>query len=274
MNAPLQDTAYAKINLALHVRARRADGYHDLETLFAFAQEGDRLTAQHAPGFSLKIIGPFADDLSTDQDNLVLRAARLLAQANGIETGLAFTLEKHLPIAAGIGGGSADAAAALRLAARLWNLPASAVPAVAAQLGADVPSCVMAETCIGTGTGADLRPFDAGVSGLPLLLVNPRIPCATGPVFRAWDGQDRGALIPQDWRTSRNDLEQPAMALVPAIGDVLLALRAQSGVDIVRMSGSGATCFAIFATIEDRDLAATALKATRPDWWIMTSQFR
>lgn len=276
MTVQINDTGYAKINLALHVRARRADGYHALETLFAFAEDGDQLFAHLAPDFSLRMTGPFAEDLAADTDNLVLRAARLLAQSIGVSGGLAFTLEKRLPIASGIGGGSADAAAALRLAAQLWGVvtETTMLHDIAAQIGADVPSCLRSQSCFGTGTGTELTPVDAGLTGTPILLVNPRQPCPTGPVFKAWDGIDHGPLTPMDWQTGRNDLEAPAQALVPRIGDVLAHLRAQPGLCLARMSGSGATCFGIWASLDDRDRAAAAIQAAHPSWWIMASRLR
>lgn len=276
MATQLHDIGYAKLNLALHVRARRADGYHDLETLFAFAEDGDVLTAQPAPDFSLTLTGPFAASLSADADNLVLRAARRMAEAHQITTGIAFTLDKRLPVAAGIGGGSADAAAALRLAGRLWGVPVDTqeVSHIAAQLGADVPSCLQSQTCFGTGTGTELARIDIGVKGQPILLVNPNLPCPTGPVFQAWDLIDRGPLNPRDWRAARNDLQGPAQMLVPAIADVLAQLAAQPGVVIARMSGSGATCFALFDTPDARDDAAKAVRTTQSHWWIFPTQLR
>lgn len=276
MTVQINDTGYAKINLALHVRARRADGYHALETLFAFAEDGDQLSARLAPDFSLRMTGPFAEELAADTDNLVLRAARLLAQSIGVSGGLAFTLEKRLPIASGIGGGSADAAAALRLAAQLWGVATetSLLHDIAAQIGADVPSCLRSQSCFGTGTGTELTPVDAGLTGTPILLVNPRQPCPTGPVFKAWDGIDHGPLTPMDWQSGRNDLEAPAQALVPSIGDVLTDLRAQPGLCLARMSGSGATCFGIWASLDDRDRAAAAIQAAHPNWWILASRLR
>lgn len=164
------EAAYAKINLALHVRRRRTDGYHELETVFAFAEDGDMLTIAPADDFSLNITGRFAEGLSTGADNLVLRAARLLQQRCGIAQGARFTLDKRLPVAAGIGGGSADAAAALRLAARLWGLDAGQVLTanLGTELGADVPACLSSQTCRGTGVGEQLTPFcDATISGRP-----------------------------------------------------------------------------------------------------------
>ncbi len=276
MPVAAHEIGYAKINLALHVRARRADGYHLLETLFAFADAGDQLTAERAAGFSLTITGPFADGLTAGPDNLVLRAVTTLAAANRIETGLHLTLDKRLPIAAGIGGGSADAAAALRLAARLWG-GACAIPpeAVAGQLGADVPACLLSQTCLGMGVGDVLTPFTGvDVSSLPILLVNPRLPCPTGPVFKGWDGVDRGALDATDWEAARNDLEPSALRLVPDIGAVLDWLAGQTEVRLARMSGSGATCFALFETLAARDAVARRLAAARPDWWQLSARLR
>lgn len=277
---PFSEIAYAKLNLALHVRRRRADGYHELETLFAFVDEGDRLAVAAAADFSLKITGPFGAGLSAGEDNLVLRAARLLAQRNGVSAGAAFTLDKRLPIAAGIGGGSADAAAALRLVARLWDLGPQAVQPmdIAAQLGADVPACVASQTCFGTGVGERLEPLPGDdVCGLPVLLVNPRVECLTGPVFTAWDGVDRGALDVAGglaaWRAARNDLQVPALALHPQIGAVLGYLDGL-GAQLVRMSGSGATCFALFDDAAARDAAAGRLACDYPQWWQMTGALR
>jgi 4-diphosphocytidyl-2-C-methyl-D-erythritol kinase len=272
----LSETAYAKINLALHVRGRRADGYHDLETLFAFVDAGDTLTANEAEDFSLTVTGPFASDLADEPDNLVLRAVRLMARYNGITTGLAFTLDKQLPIASGIGGGSADAAAALRLADLIWGPHRVVVRAsdFCTELGADVPACCVSRTCFGSGVGDRLVDFEIdGLAGTPVLLVNPQVACPTGPVFRRWDGIDKGPLDPRHWLDARNDLEAPAIALVPAIGEVLAALR-QTGSRLARMSGSGATCFALFDYGVARDLAARQIMADHPEWWTMCGALR
>ena len=273
----LHDTAYAKINLALHVRHRRADGYHALETLFVFAEDGDALTASPSDVFSLAISGPFGQGLSTGPDNLVLKAVMALAKANGIKSGLALTLDKNLPIAAGIGGGSADAAAALRLAAKIWQLGPDTIgpEAIAPAIGADVPACLHAQSCYGSGVGDALTNApDLGLKGRPILLVNPNVACPTGPVFAAWDGVDRGPLSLDDWQLGRNDLERPAIGLVPVITDVLALLAGQPGVDLARMSGSGATCFALFSDAQKRDAAAKAIAAARPSWWTLETRLR
>jgi 4-diphosphocytidyl-2-C-methyl-D-erythritol kinase len=275
------ETAYAKINLALHVRRRRADGYHDIETLFAFAADGDALSVTASDVLSLAVDGPFAAGLGGD-DNLVLSAARGLADAYGVTAGAVLRLDKRLPVASGIGGGSADAAAALRLLTRHWRLPSDdgRVAALAAALGADVPACLASIIARGEGRGDALVGALVGagdaLAGMPLLLVNPRLPLATGPVFAAWDGVDRGALAQGDAlavaRAGRNDLELPARTLCPAIDDVMTALAAQPGVVLARMSGSGATCFALFDDVTARDRAAAAMMA--PGWWCLATTLR
>lgn len=247
------ETGWAKINLALHVRRRRADGYHDIETIFAFADFGDILSVRAADDVTLTIGGPFGEGLPADESNLVLRAARALAGAYGIETGAALMLDKRLPVASGIGGGSADAAAALRLLNRHWGIDADekALCAIGTALGADIPACVGSRTQRGDGVGEQLRVLaDDDVRGKAVLLVNPGTPLGTGPVFAAWDGADRGALaggLPlAAARDGRNDLERPAISLCPVIGTVIAALEDRPGVAFTRMSGSGATCFALF----------------------------
>ena len=191
------ETAYAKINLALHVRRRRDDGYHDIETLFAFLDVGDTLTATASADVTLSISGPFGDDLSNAEDNLVLRTARLMQDHFQTDGGAQMTLQKNLPVASGIGGGSADAAAAARLLCKAWSLDASDADLanLLAPLGSDIPACVSSTTVFGKGTGTMLVPIDgSALSGLSALLVNPRKPVYTGAVFAAWDGTDRGAL--------------------------------------------------------------------------------
>lgn len=266
----LSEPAPAKINLALHVRGRRADGRHELETLFAFCTDGDMLHAEPADGLTLAITGPFAAGLET-QDNLVLRAANALQEAAAIDRGAALRLEKKLPIASGIGGGSADAAAALRLLTRLWSIDPSHAQRIAPDLGADVPACLLSMTTRGEGVGERLQLVDdSSISNAPILLVNPLQHVSTGAVFATWDGVDCGPLG-EDWRHGRNDLEAPARALVPEIGDVSGWLASREGVDIARMSGSGATCFALFESDEARDVAAAAC----PDkWWHLASHLR
>ena len=270
----MEETAYAKVNLALHVRAREPDGYHRIETLFAFCEHGDRLSVREGEGLSLSLIGPFADALAGERDNLVLRAARSLQERYGVSSGARLTLEKNLPVASGIGGGSADAAAALRLLNRWWGLDAAEVDLIdiAAPLGADIPACVRSRTARGEGKGDLLSDPGIDVRGLPILLVNPGVPVSTAAVFRTWDGVDRGPL--ESLNHSRNDLEPPALTLAPAIDAVLARLTAAPGASLVRMSGSGATCFALFADQAERDAARAALSSERPDWWLLASTLR
>jgi 4-diphosphocytidyl-2-C-methyl-D-erythritol kinase len=276
----LLETAYAKINLALHVRRRRDDGYHELETLFAFAEDGDRLSGELADEISLSIAGPFGEGLSAT-DNLVIRAAETVKARFGVKHGARLHLYKQLPVASGIGGGSADAAATARLLNRLWVIGAddSTLEALLTPLGADIPACVRSRTVYGEGTGAELRRVaDTDIQARAALLVNPMQPVATGPVFKAWDGVDRGQLnVSEDpWQAAlhgRNDLEAPAASICPAISHVLDIL-AQTEADLVRMSGSGATCFALYPTEAARDAARANIGKACPNWWTMASSLR
>ncbi len=278
---PSAETAYAKINLALHVRRRRPDGYHELETLFAFCADGDGLTAEPSGTLSLAIEGPFGVGLSAGSDNLVLRAAEALRMAAGVTAGAAIRLDKRLPVASGIGGGSADAAAALRLLVRLWGIRVAdeVLCGIGAELGADVPACVASRACRGEARGDALDFLDEGaLAGRPVLLVNPRVAVQTGPVFQRWDGTDRGALASGEPLAAalagRNDLEPPARAMQPVIADVVEALAAMPGVVLARMSGSGATCFAIYEDLAARDAADQALAAAHSEWWRLATMLR
>lgn len=246
------------------------DGRHAIETVFAFCTDGDRLSAEPARGLTLEVTGPFAADLGNADDNLVLRAARALAERAGVRGGAAIRLEKRLPVASGIGGGSADAGAALRLLTSVWGIDPAHAQAVAPGLGGDVPACLLSMAARGEGAGDQLQLVDLGdVSGSPVLLVNPRVALSTASVFDAWDGIDRGVL--QDWRSGRNDLQAPAIAQVPQIETLLAWLAAQPGSSFVQMSGSGATCFALFDTEENRDQAED--RAPR-EWWRLATFLR
>lgn len=275
MAARFTETAYAKVNLALHVRARRADGYHAIETLFAFVDDGDRLSVEEANSDSLDIEGEFHEGLSTGPDNLVLRALALAREMGAAVPPLNIILEKNLPVAAGLGGGSADAGAMLRLIMREWGagLSESGLIAASAALGADVPACVAAQTVFARGIGDDLQSVDVTLSGQTILLVNPLVLCPTGPVFEAWDGMDRGALDPSKWQVGRNDLEDAATTICPEIDDIMAVLRAQLPV-ITRMSGSGATCFALFDSDAAMEAAANRIWDDHPDWWMMAGHLR
>ncbi|MEI7711012.1 MAG: 4-(cytidine 5'-diphospho)-2-C-methyl-D-erythritol kinase [Rhodospirillales bacterium] len=271
------ESAPAKINLFLHIVGKRADGYHLLDSLAVFAGIGDRLFAEPSDGLSLRLIGPFAAGLDGESDNLVLRAARALAEAAGLPPRATLVLEKNLPVASGIGGGSADAAAALRLLSRLWGigLDRTVLHAIATRLGADVPVCLGSRPTRMRGIGDRLDPAphlpDCG-----LLLVNPGVALGTADVFRARQGGFSGPVaLPRAWdsaatmaeglRGLSNDLQPPAIALRPAIGDVMSAIATQPGCLLSRMSGSGASCFGIFASAREAEEAASALSPR--GWW-------
>jgi 4-diphosphocytidyl-2-C-methyl-D-erythritol kinase len=269
--------APAKINLHLHVVGRRPDGYHLLDSLVVFAGIGDRLSVSPADDLSLSVAGPFAGALEAEADNLVLRAARGLAVRTGIAAAGKLVLEKHLPVASGIGGGSADAAAALRLLGRFWGLDPKTLGVLAGSLGADVPVCLAGRPALMSGIGELLEPAPR-LPDLGIVLVNPGVAVSTPAVFRSrsaafsnparfpahgWD--DAGSLV-ESLRTTHNDLETPARLLAPEIGDVLDAVAATQGCLLARMSGSGATCFGLFPTPMAAREAVSAI--VRHGWWV------
>jgi 4-diphosphocytidyl-2-C-methyl-D-erythritol kinase len=265
-----REIAPAKLNLALHVRGKLPDGRHAIETIFAFCTDGDAVSAGPAGELTLEITGPFAEELSAGEDNLVLRAARSLATAASVSHGAAIRLDKKLPVASGIGGGSADAAATLRLLTSLWRIDPAHASAVAPELGSDVPACLLSLPAKGEGAGDKLTPIDLGeLSGTPVLLVNPRVTLSTAEVFAAWDGLDHGPL--SNWGEGRNDLETAAKRLVPQIETLLAWLSAQRGATFVRMSGSGATCFGLFEDEASRDAAAELVPR---EWWRLPTFLR
>ena len=313
MRGVIREAAPAKLNLALHVRRRRPDGYHDLETLFAFGRAGDTVTVAIADAPSFAVTGPFASALapsspspprgeggvrgrgltesglsasprpltptlspqgrgSASLDNLVTRAEAAFRAAFGIDRPHALSLDKHLPVASGIGGGSADAAATLRALARLHGIDPHEprLHTIAASLGADVPACLLGRAAFGSGRGDDLEPIE-GLGDRPALLVNPGVAVPTGPVFAGWDGVDRGPIgegaTLDRARAGRNDLQPPAETIAPVIADAVALLAAQPGVLLARMSGSGATCFALFDDLPARDAAEAAVAGRHPDWW-------
>lgn len=285
MAEPLTLAAPAKLNLDLLVQHRRPDGYHELDSLVVFTSLSDRLTLEPAPALSLTVSGPFAANLPDPDANLVLRAARQLATATGIAAGARLHLEKHIPVAAGLGGGSTDAAAALRGLVRLWGLAVSApeLRELALSLGADLPVCLRAEPARLRGLGERLDPVH-GLPELPLVLVNPGRPVPTAAVFARLSPSQprppRPEALPSHpspvqlaaWLgRSRNDLEPAAMAIEPAIAGVLAALRAQPDCLVARMSGSGATCFGLFPGEEEALRAAEAIRAARPAWWAVST---
>ena len=273
----LTEAAPAKVNLYLHVTGRRPDGYHLLDSLVVFASVGDVLEATPADTLSLRVEGPFAAGLAAEQDNLVLRAARALAAEAGVAPQASLTLHKHLPVASGIGGGSSDAAAALRLLCRLWGIAPDApvLARLAAGLGADVPACLAGHASRMAGIGERL----SAAPGLPscgMVLVNPGVAVATADVFRARRGNwSPPAHLPASWTDAatmaadlqglHNDLEPAAVFLQPVISEVLMAVSEALGCRLARMSGSGATCFGLFDDAATAECAAECLR--RPGWW-------
>ena len=283
---PVTIFAPAKVNLYLHVTGRRADGYHLIDSLVGFADIGDRVTARRASALSLEVSGPEAGSLAgLGEGNLVLRAARLLAGHAGISEGAALHLEKNLPAAAGIGGGSSDAAAALQALCRLWRIAVSGdeLCGLGSRLGADVPACVQGRAVWVGGIGERVEP--AGL--LPragILLANPRKPSPTAAVFAARRGPfgDAGRFAPMPGDAAglarmlqprRNELTEAAMGQVPEIAAALDRLAALPGALLTRMSGSGATCFALFADRTAAEEARAALAAAEPRWWCAVGGF-
>ena len=280
------EEASAKINLFLHVGERRADGFHPLQSLAVFTGMGDVLRADAASQLALTVDGPFSEGLSGEGDNLVLRAARALAAEAGTLAGAALTLTKKLPVASGIGGGSADAAAALRALKALWRVEISdaALMDIAATLGSDVPVCVPSQAAYMEGRGEILTPV--AIPRLPLLLVNPGVAVPTRDVFAALQTRSGAGLeLPRDGfadvrallaflKMTRNDLEDPARRIQPVSADVLDVLAALPGAVLARMSGSGATCFALFADDAACAGAARALKIAQPGWWVAPTHTR
>lgn len=256
------------------MRRRRDDGYHELETLFAFVRDGDVVRLE-PEGEGFAVGGPFGGALAGDGDNLVTRARDAFGAVFGMATPGRITLDKRLPVASGLGGGSADAAATLRLLARRSGVSIEdpRLFAVADALGSDVPACFFGRTAIGTGRGEQLEWID-GAPGVPVLLVNPGVAVSTGPVFAAWDRLDRGP-IPADGdliaraKAGRNDLYSPALTVAPQIADAVAWLERQSGADLCRMSGSGATCFATFVDAMTCHAAAERLRDEQPRWWCL-----
>ena len=285
----MEEEGRAKVNLTLRVVGRRVDGFHDLESVVAFADCADRLTLTPGSTLNLKTTGPLAGDCGKTADNLVFKAAQLLGErVPDLKLGN-FTLDKVLPVAAGIGGGSADAAAALRLLAQANGLAVDdpRLIEVAKLTGADVPVCLASRACVMTGVGETLQPLS--LPKIPCVLVNPRVPVATREVFEALglrNGEllvgvtdviqatawpEQGASI-EDWvevlAASSNDLEAPATRLQPVIGEVLSALNATNGAWLARMSGSGATCFAIFENTAEAQRASQKIQLDHPQWWV------
>ncbi len=283
--------APAKINLFLHLVGRRADGFHLLDSMIAFTDYGDELSVEAAGDLSLAIDGPFASGLSTTEDNLALRAARLLMAEDAVTRGARLRLTKQLPVASGIGGGSADAVAAMKALIQLWGLriPAARLAELALMLGADLPVCLAGKPSFVGGIGEDIEPVPP-MPDLYILLVNPLIPLPTIDVFRRRAAGGDGARFGDPGRWSgmlasddelfrrladcRNDLTDAAIAIVPAIADVLEAIGGQPGCRLARLSGSGATCFGLFSDAAAARTAAAAILKSRPGWWAIATRLR
>lgn len=278
--ATVREFAPAKVNLFLHIGAKREDGFHALESLVVFARAGDELVLTRAGDLSLTLDGPYAGVLAQDADNLVLRAARALQAEAGVSHGAHIALTKTLPVASGIGGGSSDAAAALRGLNRLWEtgLPDEALRAIGAAIGSDVPVCVAPQASWMAGRGEEVEALP-GIPRAPMVLVNPNVPVPTGAVFRALtDRRGTGLAFPPPMESlealvsylemTGNDLEPPARALAPEVGMVIDVLAASQGARLARMSGSGATCFALFETEAAAEDAAAAIEDAHPQWWV------
>jgi len=277
--------APAKINLALHVTGRRADGYHLLETLVVFSAFGDAVTVEAAKADAFTIGGAHGAGLPADASNLVIAARDRLRAAHPAETTtpVAIHLDKRLPVASGVGGGSSDAAAALKALADIWGLDAGSetIAGIGASLGADVPMCLHGRPLVARGIGHDLEPLGAWPA-FDMVLVNPGVAVATPAVFGRLDRRDNPPLPPLPDRpdrdaalaflsAARNDLEVPALALAPQIGEALGALRA-TGAGFARMSGSGATCFGIFEDADAAQAAAARIRADQPGWFVQATR--
>ena len=277
----LKAIARPKVNLFLHVTGKRRDGYHLLESLVVFPEGGDVISVAPHRELSLKVAGPFSGMVGAAKDNLILKAANLLQKYGATAEGAEITLEKHLPVAAGIGGGSADAAATLQRLNDLWrlNLPLAQLAEIGLEIGADVPSCLLGRPALMSGIGEKLQEIKK-FPKLNILLVNFGIMVPTGDVFKKLEirnistpGFDPtvGSVndLTRELRKCRNDLQTPALELVPEIGDVLNAIEGLEGCHLARMSGSGGTCFGLFETANSAEAAARHIQTIHPDWWVL-----
>jgi 4-diphosphocytidyl-2-C-methyl-D-erythritol kinase len=265
MPAAVTERAPAKVNLSLHVLGRRADGYHNLDSVVAFADIADELSFAKADRFELIVTGPFAADVPLGADNLVVRAADALSDACGRSlTQAHITLGKNLPVASGLGGGSADAAATLRGLTKLFGIDCScdALNEIAAVLGSDVPACLRARACRIRGAGEIVEPL-AVFRSLAAVLVNPGIRLSTAAVF----GELSLSAGSGGGGPHRNDLKEPAIRLAPVIGEVLAELKGQQGLERAGMSGSGATCFGLFPSADLAEEASRRITGNHPNWW-------
>lgn len=262
----MRAAAPAKLNLTLAITGRRADGYHELESMVMFTALADVVSVEPAPSLTLRVSGEFAADAGSGHDNLVLKAARLLQQQSGATAGAAIHLEKNIPVGGGLGGGSSDAAATLRLLNHLWqvNLDDAALLALAPQLGADVAMCLYGKPLIARGVGEQITLLQHAPYAGPVVLVHPRKPLLTKDVYAAYH-----ATHASPSHTPRNDLQRPAISLMPDIAEILLALETAPQTPILaRVTGSGACCFALYENEQSAVAVASALRRSHPEWWV------
>jgi len=277
METAWKETARAKVNLTLHVGPVQENGYHPLHSLVVFADIGDDLNAKLAEEFSLKIKGPFAKHTPNGVENLVIKSASIIAEHNHVNVKLAYTLNKKLPVASGIGGGSADAAAALRLLSRADHVNWSEHAESFLPFGADVPVCYLSRTCVMEGVGEEILPWP-GLGQIPAILINPGVGVSTKEVFEKFDSVgmssnfslSAGSLLDMA-KSGRNDLQAIAMQMQPKIKTVLDKIDGQDGCQLARMSGSGATCFGLFTSQSKAKRAAKTISKAHPDWWCVAT---
>ena len=271
-------TAHAKVNLTLHVVGQRANGYHELQSLVCLTEFGDQIHLSPATDFSFQVIGTYASGIPVDESNLVVQAAKFMAQKHSKSLDCQIILEKNLPMASGIGGGSSDAAAVMRALSQYFSVPLPNVDELMT-LGADIPVCMTTGLTLKEGAGEDVTQLSAAPNW-GVVLVNPNVGVSTPAVFNALNSKRN--LPMQDvaencvdiaWLgDQRNDLEPPAMAMVPEVGAVVDAISAAPHCQMARMSGSGATCFGVFADIKHANAAAERLQQAHPDWWVVSTK--
>jgi 4-diphosphocytidyl-2-C-methyl-D-erythritol kinase len=278
MMLPASLTTRAKLNLSLTITGKREDGYHLLQSLVAFCEVGDTITATPSPTLSLTVSGRFAASIPTDEGNLMVRAAHLLQSRTGTRHGAALHVEKHLPVASGIGGGSGDAAATLHLLNSLWGcgLSETALSDIAVSLGADVPVCVLGKACWMEGIGESITPLTLPLPPLHAVLVNPLILLSTPAVFQELRPNEWSGVYPHtlSFSTFHNDLTASAIRLCPAIGEILTALHQTQGVITAHMSGSGATCFGLYGSEAEATTARADLQRTFPHFWVASGRLQ
>ena len=271
-------TAYAKVNLTLHVVGQRANGYHELHSLVCLTEFGDQIHLSPGAEFSFQVIGPYAAGIPVDDSNLVVQAAKFMAQTHSKSLDCQIILEKNLPMASGIGGGSSDAAAVMRALSQYWSVPLPNVDELMA-LGADIPVCMNKGLTLMQGAGEDVTQLSTAPNW-GLVLVNPSVGVSTSAVFNALDSKQNPPMqnveencVDIAWLgDQRNDLEAPAMAMVREVAAVVEAISAAPQCQVARMSGSGATCFGLFADVEHANAAAERLQKAHPNWWVVSTK--